>query len=341
LYPCHLESNARIVEYAGWQMPVQYSGVIAECKAVRSSAGMFDVSHMGRTKFFGEGAFDLLENLTTNDVSNLADHGSQYSMLCYPDGTVVDDIYVYRIAGDEFRVIINAANLEDETEFTAMIAVQGPSAREKVQAVASEDLMRIEKYHSAECTVGGVRTFVGRTGYTGEDGFELVMPSDFAPDIWRALINQGVVPCGLAARDALRVEAGLPLYGHEISDKINPIEAGLGWVCSKTKTFIGSDAVNKMRAERPSKKLVGVRMNSKMIPREGYELYRGGQRIGVMTSGVFSPLLDCGIGFAFAASEHSAPGECELLVRGAMIPAQIVGKRFLADARAAQEAAKT
>src|SRR5581483_1463257 len=151
-------------------MPVQYSGVIAECKAVRSSAGMFDVSHMGRTRFLGEGAFDLLENLTTNDVSNLADHGSQYSMLCYPDGTVVDDIYVYRIARDEFRVIINAANrekdvawflehgadetgFEDETEFTAMIAVQGPSAREKVQAVASEDLMRIEKYHSAECAI--------------------------------------------------------------------------------------------------------------------------------------------------------------------------------------------
>ena len=347
LYAAHIALNGRIVDFAGWDMPVQYEGIIAESKSVREGAGMFDVSHMGRTWHRGERALEFLEKITSNDVSKLADHGSQYSLLCYLNGTCVDDIIVYKISDGVYRMVINASNREkdiawmnennkegvaitDETFETAMIAVQGPQAVDIVSMLTDEGISDTPKFSAVECSIIGNKVFAARTGYTGEDGFELIVAATFAEELWDALLAAGVTPCGLAARDVLRVEAGLPLYGHELSDQINPIETGLGWVCSKEKSYNGSDAINKMRVEGPPRKLVGIRMESKMVPREGYEVTRDGRKIGTASSGVFSPLLDRGIAFAFVnAADSELDRPCEVIVRDKPQPAMIVSKRFL------------
>jgi aminomethyltransferase len=347
LHAAHVRHNAKMVDFAGWDMPVQYSGVIAESKAVRESAGMFDVSHMGRTWFRGERVIELLELLTTNDISKLQDGGSQYSLLCYENGTCVDDIIVYRISSDVFRMVINASNREkdiawmqshnsydvsltDETFETAMIAVQGPKAVDVVNSLADRDISHTPRFTAVNADVAGAPAFAARTGYTGEDGFELIVPADHAVEVWDALVERGVAPCGLASRDVLRVEAGLPLYGHELSDQISPIEAGLGWVVSKTKEFIGSAQINAIRSDGPKRKLVGVQMESKIVPREGYRVLREGPQIGTVSSGVFSPMLDRGIAFAFVDSgEATLDQPCEVEIRDKAHPAMVVSKRFM------------
>lgn len=347
LHAEHIALGARMVEFAGWEMPVQYEGVIKESKAVRAAAGMFDVSHMGRTRHKGKSVESFIDNITSNDVNKLEDGASQYSLLCYPHGGVVDDIIVYRIREDEFFVVINAANrekdlewmqahksadvvIEDETFASAMIAVQGPRAVEIVARLSHAPVADVPRFHSTTCNVAGVRAFLGRTGYTGEDGFEIIISSSDAPRVWRALLSEGVVPCGLAARDVLRVEAGLPLYGHELTENINPIEAGLGWVCKKDRPFIGSEPIAKMRAEGPPRKLMGIRMQSRIVPREGYEVQRNGEKIGVVSSGVFSPMLDSGIAFAFLRADAAeADQPCEVLIRDKAHPGLVVSKRFL------------
>ncbi len=351
LHAEHLALGARMVEFAGWDMPVQYSGVIQEAKAVREAAGMFDVSHMGRTRHRGDSVVPFWDFLATNDIQKLTDGASTYSLLCYPDGGCVDDIIVYRIRQDELYVVINAANREkdiewmrqhndggveivDETFESAMIAVQGPKAVETVEALADAPVSQVERFHSATCNVAGVPAFLGRTGYTGEDGFEIIVPASHAAVVWKALVDQGVTPCGLASRDVLRVEAGLPLYGHELSPTINPIEAGLGWVCKKERDYIGKEAIDAMRASGPPRKLVGIQMLSRIVPREGYKVFREGEEIGVVSSGVFSPLLDCGIAFAFVRSEHATlDSDCEVEVRDKKHPARMVNKRFLQAAK--------
>lgn len=347
LFDDHISLRARLVDFAGWEMPVQYEGVIAESKAVRNSAGMFDVSHMGRTWLRGEKTIELLEILTTNDILKLQDGNSQYSLFCYENGTCVDDIIVYRISNDAFRIVINASNREkdlewmkshntfnvditDETEKTAMIAVQGPSACNIVQELSSDELLAIQRFSGKTSVVSGCEVFIARTGYTGEDGFELICSANDASNIWNNLLKKGVVPCGLASRDVLRVEAGLPLYGHELSDSINPIEAGLGWVVSKTKKFIGSESINKVREEGVSRKLMGIRMSSKAVPREGYEIRVDGEYVGTISSGVFSPVLDCGIAFALVKSKYAKENvKCKVMIREKPFEAEIVNKRFL------------
>lgn len=347
LHAEHISLGAKMVEFAGWDMPVQYEGVIKESKAVRAAAGMFDVSHMGRTRHKGTSVESFLDHITSNDVKKLEDGASQYSLLCYPHGGVVDDIILYRIRQDEFFVVINAANrekdiqwmkehnsvgvvIEDETFESAMIAVQGPKAVEIVARLSSAPVADVPRFHSTTCDVAGVRAFLGRTGYTGEDGFEIIVAASDAARVWHALLGEGVVPCGLAARDVLRVEAGLPLYGHELTEHINPIEAGLGWVCKKDRPFIGSEPIAKMRAEGPPRKLMGIRMQSRIVPREGYEVQRDGHKIGIVSSGVFSPMLDCGIAFAFLRSDAAAENQpCEVLIRDKAHPALVVSKRFL------------
>ena len=347
LHHAHVQLGAKLVDFAGWEMPVQYAGIIAESKAVREGAGMFDVSHMGRVWLKGEGAFDFLQNLTTNNVGKLADWGSQYSLMCYENGTCVDDIIVYRLAQDVFQVVINASNrdkdiawmkshmgggvsFEDASDRTAMIAVQGPRAVEIVDILSDEDITQVERFSATKCTVAGHDVMACRTGYTGEDGFELILEASFAEAVWDALAAAGVQPCGLASRDVLRVEAGLPLYGHELSDQINQIEAGIGWVCDKEKNYIGSDVINAMRAEGPPRKLVGVRMESKIVPREGYTVRQNGEDIGVISSGVFSPMLDCGIAFAFVSKDSATLDvPCSVVVRDKEMPATVVNKRFL------------
>jgi aminomethyltransferase len=352
LHSHHKHLGARMVEFAGWDMPVQYEGVIAEAKAVRAGAGMFDVSHMGRTWHRGAGAQQFLQRITTNDVSKLEHGGSQYSLLCYPNGTCVDDIIVYKISEDLFRVVINASNrdkdiewmrsnnqegveITDETFETAMIAVQGPRAVDIVAMLADEEIEGTPKFHAVSCTIAGNTVLAARTGYTGEDGFELICPAEFAEELFDALLAAGVTPCGLAARDVLRVEAGLPLYGHELSDAINPIEAGLSWVCAKDKEYIGSGPINEMRRVGPQRKLMGIRMESKIVPREGYSIMRSGRQIGVVSSGVFSPTFDCGIAFAFINSPDAAQDQpCTVVVRDQEHPALVVSKRFLQTAKA-------
>lgn len=347
LHAEHQALGAKMVEFAGWEMPVQYEGVVHESLAVRRKVGMFDVSHMARLHFRGPAAFDYLEHMTANDVSKLVDGASQYSLLCYPDGGCVDDIILYRIGPEWFRMVVNAANhakdvawltehlrdgvtLEDETERTAMIAVQGPEAVPTINRMAGEDLSDMTKFTAREFRIAGRPVFGARTGYTGEDGFELILAAEDGPAVWQALLEAGVTPCGLAARDVLRLEAGLPLYGHELTKDINPIEAGLGWVVSKTKSFIGSEPINAMRSAGPPRKAVGIRMESKMVPREGYPVLKDGAEVGSMTSGVYSPLLEVGIGFALVKSEAATLNEpCEVVVREKPHPATMVGKRFL------------
>lgn len=347
LHDAHVMLGAKLVDFAGWEMPVQYAGIIAESRAVREGAGMFDVSHMGRVWFKGEGAFDFLQQITSNDLGKLADWGSQYSLMCYENGTCVDDIIVYRIAADVFQVVINAANrdkdiawmrahmsgdvsFDDASDRTAMIAVQGPRAVEIVDILADEDITGVERFSAVKCTIAGHDVLACRTGYTGEDGFELILEAGFAEAVWDALAAAGVQPCGLASRDVLRVEAGLPLYGHELSDAINPIETGLGWVCAKNKSYIGSEAIERVRAEGPPRKLVGIRMESKIVPREGYEVRQNGERIGEVSSGVFSPILDSGIAFAFVDTDHATlDAPCSVVVRDKEMPATIVNKRFM------------
>lgn len=336
-----------MVEFAGYSMPVQYKGVIAESKAVREGVGMFDVSHMARLIFTGSRVLEFLEWVTTNDVAELIDGTGQYSMLPNAEGGIVDDIIVYRISAGEFRMVVNADNhakdlahltrqntfgvqMEDITDETAMIAVQGPKAVETLAKMSNcgPALADAPMFGIVEGQVGGVAVFAARSGYTGEDGYELICSSTDANRLWQALLEAGVEPCGLGARDALRVEAGLPLYGHELSDTLSPISAGLGWVISKTKSFLGSEPINVAREAGTPYRLQGIRLDSKRLPQIGMDVLVNGKPVGKVSSGVYSPLLDCGIAFAFLDRKVKVDTPCELDMRGKPEPGMIVNKRF-------------
>jgi aminomethyltransferase len=337
-----------MVPFAGWEMPVQYASVIQENKAVREGAGMFDVSHMARLVLKGDRVFEYLEHITANDVSKLTDNTGQYSLLPNDQGGCVDDIIVYRLEANKYAMVVNASNhqkdlnwmlkqnsfdveIKDETNETAMIAVQGPRAVGLLaeHSDAFEEITKAPMFGVVQAQIGGVDCMCCRSGYTGEDGFELICGADEAATLWHELLELGVVPCGLAARDALRVEAGLPLYGHELNDELSPIAAGLGWVISKTKSFIGSDIINRARAEGTPKKLHGIKLDSKRLLSPGMKVYVGGNEVGEVCSGVFSVVLDCGIGFAFVDSSIPLNTPCEVDIRGRKEPATIVNKRFV------------
>lgn len=347
LYDAHVAAGGKMVEFAGYDMPVHYGSVIAEAKAVREGAGMFDVSHMARLWIKGNRSQEYLEWVTANDVAKLADGHGQYSLLPNENGGLVDDIIVYRIADGVYRMVVNAANhqkdwkwlndqnkfgvqLTDETSNTSMIAVQGPAAAEIVGKLspAGEELANLPFFGLKYTTVGGIHVFAPKSGYTGEEGFELICDNEDAPKLWQELVDNGVVPCGLASRDALRVEAGLPLYGHELGDDMNPISAGLGWVISKEKQFIGSGPINDARANGTPTKLQGIRLESKRLIAPGMRVYVGGEDVGEVSSGVHSPLLDCGIAFAFIRSDIKQGTACEIDVRGKREPGTVVNKRF-------------
>jgi len=347
LHAAHLATGARMVEFAGYDMPVQYTSVIAEAKAVRESAGMFDVSHMARLTFRGAGTLEFLEWLTTNDVSKLTDGHGQYSILPNAQGGAVDDIIVYRIGPDEFRMVVNASNhakdvahirsllpngveLTDQTDETAMVAVQGPNAAAKLAGLSNQpEAMNHQPFFSTlDVSVAGVHCFAARSGYTGEDGYELVCSASLAEKLWYELVSAGVAPCGLGSRDVLRVEAGLPLYGHELSDDMSPLWAGLGWVISKEKEFVGSEHYNAERERGASKKLLGIKMEGKRIPPLGADVTVDGQVAGAVTSGVFSPMLNCGIGFCLVESSYKVGLPCTVDVRGQSEKALLANKRF-------------
>ena len=347
LYDEHVALGARMVEFAGYSMPVQYKSVIAESKAVREGAGMFDVSHMARLHWKGDRLIEFLEWVTTNDVSKLGDGQGQYSMLPNADGGIVDDIIVYRLTPTDFHMVVNASNhqkdvahltsqntfgvtMEDITDQTAMIAVQGPKAAEILAGLSDqpETVRNAEMFQPVQVKIAGVECFAPRSGYTGEDGFELICSAADAPKLWKALVEAGVEPCGLGSRDTLRVEAGLPLYGHELTDELSPIAAGLGWVISKTKQFLGSEHINKAREEGTSHKLQGIKLEAKRLPLPGMKVFVNGEEVGEVCSGVVSPLLDCGLAFAFLRSDIKLNTPAEIDMRGSKVPCTVVSKRF-------------
>ncbi|MDX2064888.1 MAG: glycine cleavage system aminomethyltransferase GcvT [Fimbriimonadaceae bacterium] len=351
LYEAHLRAGARIVPFAGYDMPVQYDSVIAEAKAVRGGVGMFDVSHMARLRLTGPEIVDALEAITVNEVSALADGRGHYSLLTNRNGGVVDDIILYRESETEFMMVVNAANhakdaawlraelpesvtLEDRTDATAMIAVQGPTATETLAGLSpdGEAIRTAPMFGIVRTSIADVPVWMARSGYTGEDGFELVPSADDADRLWEALRTAGVAPCGLASRDTLRVEAGLPLYGHELSDELSPIAAGLGWVISKTKSFLGSEIIAEHRAQGTPTKLQGIRLASKRLLMPEMAVHRGntldGDLVGRISSGVYSPLLECGIGFAFLTADLKVGTEVCVDIRGKAEPAVVANKRF-------------
>lgn len=336
-----------MVEFAGYDMPVQYSSVISEAQSVRNSAGMFDVSHMARLNISGARVVEFIELVSANDASKLQDKQGQYSVLCNPSGGCIDDIIVYKLSDKEFSIVVNASNhlndlnwlnstnkfnlhLTDETTSTYMIAVQGPNAVAKVASLSSQPdlLTNLRPFETATVTIAGHETFVARSGYTGEDGFELIGNADNATFIWKTLLELEVMPCGLAARDTLRVEAGLPLYGHELSDDRSPLTAGIGWAISKTKKFIGSDAIASVRENGASEKLIGIKFGAKRLALPQSGVFVSGSKVGEVSSGVYSPTLECGIAFAFVDSSVSINQPCEVNLRGKLEPATIVSKRF-------------
>lgn len=319
LFDQHVSAGAKLVPFAGWEMPVQYTGVGEEHKATRAACGIFDVSHMGEIRTSGPDAEAYLQTLLSNDVSKLPIGGAQYSVLCREDGGVLDDLFTYRLGASEYLTVTNAANhaqdfawftdhadghdvtVEDVADRYAMIAVQGPIAREIVQALTDAPLP--ERFSAVERHVLGATVLVCGTGYTGEDGVELLCSPDAAPALWEELVRRGATPVGLAARDTLRLEVGYHLYGNDLMVDRGPIEAGLGWACKEDTGFIGADAVRTERESGPEQKLVAFTMDAG-IARQGNPVAGG----GVVTSGTMSPSLGVGIGMAYVPADSATPG---------------------------------
>jgi aminomethyltransferase len=345
LYDQHVAAGAKIVPFAGWEMPVQYEGVRQEHLAVRSGCGVFDVSHMGEVETQGPQAEELLQRLLSNDVSRIEAAGAQYSVLCREDGGILDDLFTYRLAPDRFLTVTNAANHEkdagwmaeqaggfdaetrDVADRYAMLAIQGPTARELAGRLFVGKLP--PRMHTAvlplhDSVGGGAEALVCGTGYTGEDGVEVMLAPEAAPALWDALIEAGATPAGLAARDTLRLEACFHLYGNDMDESRNPIEAGLGWVCKEATGFIGADAVAAARAAGPEEKLVPFALTERGIPRQGNEVLAGGEPAGTVTSGTMSPCLEQGVGMAYVRADLAEPGtELEIDVRGKRRPARV------------------
>ena len=333
LHTAHRAAQARMVPFAGWEMPVQYkAGVLSEVQAVRNRAGMFDVSHMGRLRVHGADAFAYLQHLVVSDVSRLPPTGgtAQYSLLCREAGGIIDDIIVYRLGPNEFIVVVNASNrdkdvawmrhhtgkwthlfLDDETLDTALIAVQGPNALKIVSDLCDEmsrDVSTLPRFGVGETVVVGVPAMAARTGYTGEDGVELFCKATDAPALWDALVRAGVAPCGLGARDTLRVEAALPLYGHEMDEHTTPFEARLGWVVRSDKAadYLGKAVLDDLKTQKKHKVSAGIVMQGRAIPRENYSvLSEAGEVIGHVTSGTFSPTLQKGVALARISGDYA------------------------------------
>jgi aminomethyltransferase len=340
LFESHVRAGARLVPFCGWEMPVQYGdGVRAEHLAVRRAAGIFDVSHMGEVEVRGPDAEAFLQHVYSNDVSKLAIGGAQYSLLCSDDGGVLDDLFTYRVASERYLTVTNAANHDadiawlsghtdgfdvevvDVHDLYAMLAVQGRVAREIVQAIADSPLP--PRMQAARRIVRGREALVCGTGYTGEDGVELLLDPADAPAVWEEIVARGAIPCGLAARDTLRLEVCYHLYGNDLSPDRNPIEAGLGWACAEDTGFIGSDAVRAAREGGTAERLVAFKLTGPGIPRQGNAVVGG----GVVTSGTLSPSLEVGIGMAYVPPASAGVGTpLEIDVRGKIRPALVESK---------------
>lgn len=341
LYDRHVAAGAKLVPFAGWQMPVQYGNIREEHRAVRSGVGIFDVSHMGEIETSGSGAEAFLQRILSNDVTKLAQNGAQYSVLTRQDGGVLDDLFTYKLGDDRFLTVTNAANHEQDRDWferyadgldvtlrdrlhdLAMIAVQGPRARGLVQKLAPDAELPGRMRTAALTVAGAPGTLVAGTGYTGEDGVELLVAADHAGSVWDELTSRGATPVGLAARDTLRLEVCFHLYGNDLTVERGPIEAGLGWCCKEQTAFVGAEAVARVREAGPAQKLVPFLIDGPGIARQGNPVVGGGE----VTSGTLSPSLEIGIGMAYVPMDRAEPGtRMEIDVRGKVRSAVVKSK---------------
>ena len=355
LYDTHLELGGRMMPFGGWDMPVQYTGILNEARAVRSNAGLFDVSHMGRIEISGPDAVSLLNRVLSVDVPKLRRRRARYGVICNLDGGIIDDTIVYRLGRERFLLVPNASNADtvadwllrwrrgsDEvdvnivTEELAMIAHQGPTAQLMLSGLTDHDLSSLRLFRAAETEIAGAPSIVARTGYTGEDGFELMVPAGDAARIWRALSDAGAVPCGLGARDVLRLEAGLPLHGNDIDAGTNPYEAGLGrFVDLDREEYVARESLIRLRDEGPARRLVGFDVVGRGIARQGHAIVAGDERVGEVTSGSYSPTLDRAIGMGYVREDLSDPGTpLHVDVRGRMVEAEVALLPFYAERQA-------
>jgi aminomethyltransferase len=365
LYEEHQKLNGRLIDFGGWELPVQYSGLLDEHVACRSSAGLFDVSHMGEVHVEGPGSEAFLNYLVTNNVSKIAVGQAQYSAMCNEGGGIVDDLVIYRRATDRFLVVVNASNTEkdfshmqaiarkfektfgdeaglftltNESAHYTQIAIQGPRASEILQTLTETPLAQIKTYWFAEGKIlGSIPAVLARTGYTGEDGFEVYVPWNKGPEVWRALVEAGtplgLKPCGLGARDTLRLEMKYPLYGNELSDETNPLEAGLGWVTKLTEKadFIGKTPILRAKEQGLKRKLVGFQLLDRGIARHGYAVFSadGQKQIGEVTSGTQSPMLKTSIGIAYLETDYATEkSKLTVDIRGTKVLAEVVPTPF-------------
>lgn len=355
LYDEHKNLGAKIVNYAGWEMPVQYEGLVPEHNAVRNEAGLFDVSHMGNISVKGKDALPFLDYLMTNDISKLNDNQIVYTFMCYPDGGVVEDLLVYKTNDEKFNLIVNAANIDKDWDWinknkadfdvelanlspeTAIIAIQGPKAQEILQKLTDTKLDEVKFFYFKEdVKIDGASAMISRTGYTGEDGFEIYLTNEDVVKVWKSLLEagkeEGIKPAGLGSRDTLRFEAMLPLYGQELSKDISPLEAGLKFFVKlkKEADFIGKEALQKQADGGLERTLVGFELLGRGIPREGYEVYKDGEKIGHVTTGYKSPTLNKNIGNALIKiSEKELGNEIDIMVRNKPVKAKVISKNFL------------
>ena len=354
----HTALNARMVPFGGWNMPVQYRPILDEARTVRTKAGLFDLGHMGRVRVHGRQAEAFLQRLQTNDVAAIPPGRIRYAMILDEKGLTQDDILVYRNPkNDGFFVVINAGNtardlgimravakgfdvvVDDQTPTTGMIAIQGPLSQQIAQRFVAGDLASLKYYAWMDTVVGGVPMTISRTGYTGEDGFEIYIPKGHEKAVWNAFLEagtkDGLTPIGLGARDTLRHEAGMPLYGHEIDETTNPIEAGLDWAVKMNHDFVGKAALEKViAAGGTGRKLVGLTSDSKRCPRQGYPIVHGGTQVGQVCSGNISPTLDTNIATAYVRTDLANPGtKLEFLVRDKAEPCVVTTLPFYKRAR--------
>jgi aminomethyltransferase len=352
LYEEHAQAGAKLVPFAGYEMPVQYrTGILAEHQAVRTRAGLFDVSHMGEIEVRGPQALDLVQYVTTNDASKLMVGQAQYSVICREDGGCIDDCIVYKFP-DDYMIVVNASNRDkdrdwilhhaakfdvevtDRSDEISLIALQGPKAQEILSTLTDVPLDDIQYYHFVTGAVADMQMVISRTGYTGEDGFELYVYNQDAVKLWRTLLaagdEVGVIPAGLGARDSLRLEMGYALYGNDIDDRHTPLEAGLGWVTKLAKgDFVGRDALQKQKEAGVRQRLVGFMLTERGFPRHGYEVRYNGEPSGEVTSGTVSPSLEQGVGLAYVPVEAAKAGSpIEIMVRDKAVPAEVAKAPF-------------
>jgi aminomethyltransferase len=353
LHATHKACKARLVPFAGWDMPVEYSGIVDEHLAVRTRAGLFDVSHMGEIEVAGKDALAALQHVTSNDVSKLKIGQIQYSGLMTAEGTFVDDLLVYRFGDDHYLLVVNASNAEKDFAYIkaqiasfgdvaamdtsaryALLALQGPAARETLAGLTGVDLSVIKYYWFAHGEVAGVRATISRTGYTGEDGFEVFVPPASADRVWRAILEAGspagVVPAGLGARDTLRLEAAMRLYGNDIDETTTALEADLGWIVGWNKAgHLGAEVLRRQREQGTKRKIVGFEVVDRGIARHGHEVYVDGVKAGHVTSGTQTPFLKKAIGMAYVPTDAAEVGrEIEIDVRGRRLKARVVPLPF-------------